>query len=171
MIKYTPYAPTTLKLAGYKTAETEDDDFGIRFASYVNDTQIASCNELGYIVTRRSFIETDGNADYTKLTLDGIADVSYTDTTSGVNENGVKVVAKAAYNETGMRVYAKDGTIFSEELRGIYDTFFTGLLVGIPDTAKDVVFVARPYAKINGVYYYGECHETSYNELYNKSNA
>jgi hypothetical protein len=101
---------------------------------------------------------------YTKLNLSGVENV-LTTTTSGTNKDGVKVVAAAAYiKDSADKIFVKDGKVFG--LQGLYETFFTGVLCGLDDAVKKAdVFVARPYAKVDGVYYYGDCHETSYNEV------
>ena len=166
-IEYTPMAPVNTMKASYRElneGETGGPE-GIRFAAYVSNNQRELASEYGFVVTLKDNLPTtDGVTDYTKLNLKGIDSVSATVTTTGKNSDGVTVVAAAAYNGTVDRVYVQDGKVFG--LQGLYDTFYTAVLYGIDtEVRKKAVFVARPYAKIDGIYYYGDCHETSYNDV------
>ena len=164
-ITFDEYAPVNTMKASYRESNANDKGGpeGIRFAAYVTDGQRELASEYGFVVTRKSLITTEGVTDYAKLNLEGIANVS-TSTTSGKNSDGIAVVAAAAYNGTVDRIYVQDGKVFG--LQGLYDTFYTAVLFGMTtDIHKSEVYVARPYAKIGGAYYYGECHEASYNSV------
>ncbi len=164
-VTFDEYAPVNTGKASYR--ESNDNDKGgpegIRFAAYVTEGQRELASEYGFVVTRKSLITTEGVTDYAKLNLEGVENVS-TSTTTAKNSDGITVVAAAAYNGTVDRIYIKDGKVFG--LQGLYDTFYTAVLFGMTtDIQKSEVYVARPYAKIDGAYYYGECHETSYNKV------
>ena len=171
-VTFDEYAPVNTGKASYRelNADNQGGPEGIRFAAYVTNGQRTLASEYGFVVTRKSMLTTDGVTDYTKLNLKGIDSVSATVTTTGKNSDGVTVVAAAAYNGTVDRVYVQDGKVFG--LQGLYDTFFTAVLYGLDtDLKKSEVFVARPYAKIDGIYYYGDCHETSYNDVKSAADA
>ncbi len=177
-IEFEPYAPTAVKMASFREEDADGlgGPAGIRFASYVTSEQREVAAEYGYVVTLRDYIDNgDGTYAYEKLFIDNVDSVSATETTNGTNTAGVKFVAAAAYNGTVDRIYVLDGSIFDNgklTYRGIEETFYTGVLYGITsDEQKKTVFVARPYIKVNGVYYYGDCHETSYNAVYNAAKA
>ena len=173
-VTYTPYAPETVKLASYRP-ENENETggpAGIRFASYVTEAQTDASTEYGFVVTRKSHITVDGVANYELLNLSGVDAVAYDKTTAAVNSDNVKVVARAAYNGTTSRIYTDDGNNINSSYKGLFAEFFTGVLYGMStNQQKSDVFVARPYIKVDGVYYYGECHEASYNDVFNKANA
>jgi len=173
-VTYTPYSPETIKLASYRP-ENENETggpAGIRFVSYVTDGQKTQSSEFGFVVTRKALITSDGVIDYDKLNLNGVEAVAYDKTTSAVNSDNVKVVARAAYNGTSSRIYTDDGNNINSSYKGLFAEFFTGVLYGMSTSQqKSDVFVARPYIKVDGVYYYGECHEASYNDVFNKANA
>ncbi len=177
-IEFEPYAPSAIPMASYRAADSEFAASGIRFASFVSASQKNNAAEYGYVVTRKTLLEAKvtGEESYeTYLHLGGIDNVSATDTTTGENSSGVKVAAAAAYKGSIDRIYAEDGRIFDNgeiSFRGIIETFFTGVIYGITsDEQKAEEFVARPYIKVDGVYYYGDCYETSYNDVYAKANA
>ncbi len=174
-IEYEPFAPENTKLASYREPDESFYEAGIRFAAYVNADQKARATEYGWVVTRKTFLNNgDGTFAYEKLYLDNDVAVVGNDTIVDTNEDGVKVVAAAAYIDGSIdKIYALDGNDLHESLSGLYDTFFTGVLYGIDpgsETQKEEIFVARPYIKVGGIYYYGDCHETSYNEVYAKAN-
>ncbi len=165
---YTPYAPTYVKMVSYR----DQNPTGIRFASHVSNKAREVGAEYGYVVALESALDGDN----TKLFIDNVDSVSTNQTTSGTNSAGVKFVAAAAFNkDLGVdKVYSRNGDPFDNGVityRGIEEVFYTGVLFGITDDYKDVVFVARPFIKIDGVYYYGECYSTSFNEVYNKANS
>jgi len=161
-VTFDAYAPVNTGKASYRelNADNQGGPEGIRFAAYVTNDQRTLASEYGFVVTRKTLL----GDDYSKLNLKGIDSVSATVTTTGKNSDGITVVAAAAYNGTVDRIYVQDGKVFG--LQGLYDTFFTAVLYGLDtDVRKSEVFVARPYAKIDGIYYYGDCHETSYNDV------
>ncbi len=177
-IEFEPYAPSAIPMVSYRAPDADYAASGIRFASSVSDTQKADAAEYGYVVTRKTLLEEKVTADEsyeTYLHLGGISSVSATGTTTAENSDGVKVAAAAAYNGSINRVYTMDGSIFDNgtiSFRGVMETFFTGVVTGMTsDAQKAEVIVARPYIKVDGVYYYGDCYETSYNEIYDKANA
>ncbi len=177
-IEFEPYAPTTVKMASFREEDADNlgGPAGIRFASYVTGEQRTVAAEYGYVVTLKDYLDNgDGTYAYENLFIDNIDSVSATNTTDGTNTAGVKFVAAAAYNGTVDRIYAENGSIFDNgkiTYHGIEEIFYTGVLYGITsEVQKSKVFVARPYIKINGVYYYGDCHETSYNAVYNAAKA
>ncbi len=174
-IEYEPLAPENTGLASYRAPDETFYEAGIRFASYVSAWQREKATEYGWVVTRKTLLDNgDGTYAYENLYLDN--DVTVTaNTISDINAAGVKVVAAAAYIDGSVdKIYAQDGKDLHKSLTGLYDTFFTGVLHGIDansDTQKSEVFVARPYIKVGGIYYYGDTHETSYNEVYAKANS
>ena len=168
-ISFTPAAPEALDLVGYRIADEggKGGPSGMRFASFVTDTQIESATEYGFIVTLKDSITTAGVADYDKVNLEGVT-ADRTSSISATNSDGVKVLAGAAFNENTNKVYALDGSTFSNgtiSYKGVFETFFTGVLYGIPEGQEDTIFVARPYIVVDGVFYYGNCVERSYNQV------
>ena len=168
-IEYIPYNPVNTMKASYR-GEDEDGKggpAGIRFAAYVNEDQRKAADEYGFVVTRKSLL----GGDNSKLNLKGIENVSANYTTSGTNSDGVIVVATAAYKENGVdRIYVQNGEIFG--LQGLYEVFYTAVLYGMnTDVKKSEIYVVRPYAKVDGVYYYGECHEDSYDSVKARAEA
>jgi methionine-rich copper-binding protein CopC len=165
-IEYVPFAPKNVNKASFRPA-SDGITAGIRYAAYVNEAQIDAATEYGFVITRAVML----SGDYSKLNLEGLT-VKETGTTSGINNDNIRVVAGAAYiKDIKNLVYANNGDVFGADLRGVSDTFFTGLLCNIPENQRDDVLVGRPYIKIDGVYYYGDCYETSYNMVYNKYNS
>ncbi len=161
-IEYVPYAPTAVEKTSFRSGTPS----GIRFASYVSDAQKNQASYYGYVVAAKASLGYESN-----LTLDGVTVTTDGKTFNGTNANGVKVVGAVAYNGDNIdRVFATNGSAFGNEYRGIYDTFFTGVLMGInPEDAvqTSTVFVARPFIKVGDTYYYGDCYEASYNSVVN----
>ncbi len=174
-VSYTSYAPETVEMASYRVDnENNLGGFaGIRFASYVTGDKKAACTEYGFVVTRKELITTNGIADYAKLHLNGLPDDrSYA--ISGKNTDNVLVIAGAAYNDSVNRIYANDGRIFNNgtvSYAGVFETFFTGVVYNIPEGHETDIFVARPYIIVDGVCYYGNCYESSYEAVYSKANS
>ncbi len=174
-ISFVPYAPETVEMASYRV-ENENNlggSAGIRFASYVTDEKKAAATEYGFVVTRKELITTSGVADYAKLHIDGLT-ADRTDAVSGRNSDNVLVIAGAAFNDSVNRVYTNDGSIFDNgtvSYAGVFETFFTGVIYNIPEGHEADIFVARPYIIVDGVCYYGDCYESSYEEVYAKANS
>ncbi len=168
-VTYTPYAPETVQKASYRAPDAEMSQAGLRFAAYVNDTQKAAATEYGFVATRKAFLVEKDAVNYEDyLNLEDVT-VSSTGTTAASNKSGVRIVAGAAFKDGVNRIYTTDGKTFGEDYMGLTDIFFTGVLYGIPEGNEDEIFVARPYIKVDGVYYYGDCIERSYNQVVNSA--
>ena len=174
-IEYTPFAPGKIDLKSYRNIAP----FGMRFASYVDEVQKNKCTEYGFIATRKVFLENAatkaGTGTYTDYLYMENDDVVGTSTTLITNDDGVKIVGACNYNGVADKIYATDGADFgSSKYLGLNDSvkFFTGVIMGLEgEEQKEETFVVRPYVKIDGVYYYGEPLEASYNEVYNAFNG
>ena len=111
-------------------------------------------------------------SDY--LSLDGVTDEIGTKTTLAKNSHNVLLVAAAGYKDNVDRVYTDDGSVFGNEYTGLSNGvwFYTGVLTGIKTAEqKTEIYVARPYIKVNGMYYYGSIKEVSYSNFFPSENA
>ena len=168
IITYDSYNPALVNKASYRVKDEngKTGPAGIRFAAYVTDTQYDACTEYGFVVTRKTLL----GGDYTKLNLKGVT-VTANGVTASANADEVLVVAAAAYDGKVTRTYTHDGATFGTEYMGIEETFFTGILTGIPSGMEAEVFVGRPYIKIDGNIYYGNCIERCYNDFFAAQNS
>lgn len=174
-VEFTPYAPTTVDKTSYRT---DSSNAGIRVAAYVNANQKAACSEYGFIVARKTHLETaaanNGGVYSDYLNLDGVTDEIGTKTTLLRNSNNVLLVAAAGYKGNVDRVYTDDGSVFGTEYAGLSNNvcFYTGILTGIKTVAQQAeTYVTRPYIKVNGIYYYGSIKEVSYSNFFPSENA
>lgn len=174
-VEFTPYAPTTVDKVSYRT---ESSNAGIRVAAYVNAKQKIACSEYGFIVARKTHLETaaanNGGMYSDYLSLDGVTDEIGTKTTLAKNSHNVLLVAAAGYKDNVDRVYTDDGSVFGNEYTGLSNGvwFYTGVLTGIKTAEqKTEIYVARPYIKVNGMYYYGSIKEVSYSNFFPSENA
>ncbi len=162
-VEYVPYAPTAVD----KVTCRDTAPLGIRFASYVADSTRNIASNYGYIAAIKNSVSSND-----LLTLDGVNVITDGMTFSGINDNGIKLIGAVAYNGADVdKIFANNGSAFGNEYRCVYETFFTGVLVNIPEDEKNTVFVARPFLKIGDTYYYGECYESSYADIMNGSDS
>ena len=141
---YKPASPETLQVASMRTGAPQ----GIRIAGFVSSEVKKSVDEYGFVIAREESFE---NEDYSVLTH--------------ANENITKV-SQASYQKESIDtvfIDARESTNEAKETFGdaaldVFGTYFTGVLVGIPENAEyyTSALVARTYTKIGDKYYYGE---------------
>jgi len=159
-VEFEPYAPTNTM----RVSPREANPVGVRFASYVSDAQRDAATEYGWLVSTKAALLDDTN----NLFIADSDAVPATGQITVANSAGARVIAVAAYKEGGVdRKYATSGADFDEAFVGVDAIFFTAVLHNIPSERYDEVLVARPYIRVDGKYYFGDCKETSYNAIFN----
>ena len=152
--------PTTLNLVSVRATGKA----GLRFAALMelDVRSSAGVEEYGFLITRESLLTAKGCvADDLKF-----GSKAPNDNGTGYTDEGVIYVSGANYRAlTGEEcIYDLNGTKLPTGTVDKDKNFgFTAVLTDIPTTEAYVneVFVARPYIKINGSYYYGATHQTS----------
>ena len=105
-IEYTAIEPTTLDYVQLRTESPE----GIRFASYVTESQRKNSVEYGYLVGLATDFE--GKDDFN---LDNLIAEKSDEVQTLEKADGRKIIAAAAYAVDGCdRVYARDGKVFDD---------------------------------------------------------
>ncbi len=118
---------------------------GMRFGAFVTIWQDSfvdgNADEFGFVVTRK------------KLLADkGLSEQQFT--VENANKNGVSVVyGKSKYYDEQKQDFKE--IIWNDDFANSA-RYFTGVLIGIPESGYKDVFVARPYVLVDGVYYYGD---------------
>lgn len=122
---------------------------GLRFSAFLNAIELANTDEAGFIVARESTLDGDTNAlvfpeGFTSLTNEGA-------TKSGTTASGAAFVCGTGYSKS-----AGINRFGVASLNGEDGYRYTAVLVGMDSKEKYTEkFAARPYALIDGTYFYG----------------
>lgn len=122
---------------------------GLRFSAFLNAIELANTDETGFIVARASALNDDTNAlvfpeGFTSLTNEGA-------TKSGTTASGAAFVCGTSYSKS-----AGINRFGVASLNGEDGYRYTAVLVGMDSKEKYTEqFAARPYALIDGTYFYG----------------
>ena len=133
--------PSSLDVVSMRTTLPQ----GIRIASFVKTDIRNLADEYGFVVSRADLLEEG----YVDLTVDA-------DVTTVVAKAYEKGKTDIIYlNAMGSADTAK--AMFGDAALDTLGVYFTGVYVGIPETADayKTVLVARPYVKVGERYFYG----------------
>ena len=118
---------------------------GIRIAGFVYDYITDSAEEYGFIATTAAKL---GDADASSLTFDN-SEIAYVSAANYIKGTDTSIIYCDDKEE------AK--SLFGDKAIDADGIYFTGVYVGIPETAEayTMKITGRSYIKIGGTYYYG----------------
>ena len=162
---YAGLAPINTKETSIRTGLSE----GIRFKSYISAGSRAKAVEYGTIVARRDqMIKLGLSDDDLKFDTSNLPEVNGKATYVGKTSGGLTFVGAVNYLKAEGSEEPEVDIVFYPDIENggvFYTGVVTGLNGGYTDAATGKKYanrynselVARPYVKIDGVYYYGEC--------------
>ena len=145
---------------------------GIRFAAFIPNAGHAEAEEYGFLVGRADLYEKAGIDPTSDLRVNDTVSNTDSETFHGTTASGFKFVGGRNYRngaggkttftddgETPFGSYGETGYYFMAVVTGLEKEYTDGDITYT--TRYRVPIASRPYVKIGGMYFYGDCHISS----------